>query len=169
LAYDRKTLDLFLTHRADLVDYAAAIVGCRSRAEDVVQEAYLRFDDVAERRELAEPVGYLFRIVRNLALDWARRLRLEGRLGAPETAIEATPTDRPSPEDEALHKDELRIVRAALAELPERTRHALELHRFGGLKLKEIAERLGISTTLAHGLVFQALDHCRRRLRQSAR
>jgi hypothetical protein len=36
-------LDIFLRHRADLIDYAAPIVGCRARAEDVVQEAWLRF------------------------------------------------------------------------------------------------------------------------------
>lgn len=71
-----------MQRRAELVDYAASIVGCRSRAEDVVPEAYLRFDDAAERGRLTQPTGYLFRIVRNLATDLLRRLALENRFCA---------------------------------------------------------------------------------------
>ena len=51
-----------------------------------------------------------------------------------------------------------------MAELPERTRIALELHRFGECTFKEIAAHLGISVGLAHALVIQGLEHCRARL-----
>jgi len=51
-----------------------------------------------------------------------------------------------------------------MAELPERTQIALEMHRLGGCKLREIADRLGISVGLAHGLVAEGIEHCRRRL-----
>jgi RNA polymerase sigma-70 factor (ECF subfamily) len=159
-----KILSLFMTHQAELVAYAATIVGCRARAEDVVQEAYLRFEDASGNRELAQPVGYLYRIVRNLAVDGSRRLALESRHIDGDAAAEA-PADQPSPEDAALHRDELKIVAAALAELPARTRQALEMHRLDGLRLKDIAERLGISITLAHGLIHEGLAHCQRRLR----
>ncbi len=52
----------------------------------------------------------------------------------------------------------------AMAELPERTRIAIELHRFGECTFKEIAAHLGISVGLAHALVIQGLEHCRARL-----
>ena len=52
-----------------------------------------------------------------------------------------------------------------MAELPERTRVALEMHRFGGFKLREIAAHLGISVTVAHELIAQAVAHCRCRVR----
>ncbi len=68
-------LGVFLAHRGELVSYAAAIVGDRTRAEDVVQEAYLRFDAAALGRPLDEPLGYLYRIVRNIALDGRRQRR----------------------------------------------------------------------------------------------
>jgi RNA polymerase sigma factor (sigma-70 family) len=154
-----------MTHQAELVAYAATIVGCRARAEDVVQEAYLRFEDATGNRELTQPVGYLYRIVRNLAVDGSRRLALESRhIDGDAVAAEAR-ADEPSPEDAAVHRDELKIVAAALAELPLRTRRALEMHRLEGLKLKDIAQRLGISIALAHGLVHEGLAHCQRRLR----
>ena len=70
---DSVRLDLFLAHRSALIDYAQPIVGCRARAEDVVQEAYLRFAAATDRERPADdrilqPVGYLYRIVRNLAV-----------------------------------------------------------------------------------------------------
>ena len=52
----------------------------------------------------------------------------------------------------------------ALGDLPERTRIACEMHRFGGAKLREIAIYLKISVPLAHKLVADGIDHCRERL-----
>jgi RNA polymerase sigma-70 factor (ECF subfamily) len=43
---------------------------------------------------------------------------------------------------------------------------ALEMHRFGGCRLKEIADRLGVSVTTAHTLVAEGIAHCRRRLKR---
>ncbi len=165
---DAKTVALYRAHRGELVNYADGIVHDRAQAEDVVQEAYLRFDAAAGGRFLDEPVGYLFRIVRNLALDGRRSRLRELRLlsGQDEAAIAQAPADQPSPESQLLAKDQLRIVEAALAELPERTRLALEMHRLGGYKLRDIAAELGISVTTAHELVAQGVAHCRRRLRQ---
>jgi RNA polymerase sigma-70 factor (ECF subfamily) len=162
-----QTLTLYREHRGELVNYASRILGDRSRAEDVVQEAYLRFSDASARRLLDEPLGYLYRIVRNLALDGQRRQAYESRTFplASGTDLGRMAESRPSPETEAVDRSQLEVVMEALAELPERTRLALEMHRFGGLKLREIADRLGISITLAHGLVAEAVEHCRQRLR----
>jgi RNA polymerase sigma-70 factor (ECF subfamily) len=166
LQHDAAKLHLFLSHRAQLIDYAAPMVGCRARAEDIVQEAFIRFS--AGEARLAQPVGYLYRIVRNLAVDWARHVAVEG--GPPDTgALEALPAPAASPEHAALFRDELRIVAEALGELPERTRMAFEMHRLGGLTLQVIARRLGISVGLAHQLVRDALTHCAERLGQDNR
>jgi RNA polymerase sigma factor (sigma-70 family) len=153
------TLDLYLAHRAALVDYAAPIVGCRARAEDVVQEAWLRFASRTDGEQIAQPVGYLYRIVRNLALDWARRLSFERRSARDQALFDPLPS-APSAEREALYRDELRRVAQTLAALPDRTRIAFEMHRLGGCTLREIAEELGISVTLAHQLVREALRRC---------
>ena len=127
-------LDLYLAHRSALVDYAAPIVGCRARAEDVVQEAWLRFNGRQDPGlAINNPVGYLYRIVRNLALDLTRSIA----------------TERRQPDGDSL-----------LAQLPERTRMAFEMHRLGGYTLQQIAAALGISVGLTHQLVHDALSHC---------
>lgn len=76
---NEQILRLYIDHRRKLVEYAGGIVRDPGRAEDVVQEAFLRFRAAASGRLLKEPVGYLYRIVRNLALDRLRRTVLEGR------------------------------------------------------------------------------------------
>ena len=156
-----------MTHRGALIDYASGIVGNRAQAEDVVQEAWLRLDEAARRRLLDEPLGYLYRIVRNLALDGRRRMVRERHVlspGSVETAAEASADERPTPETVALYKDEFQRVMDALAELPERTRIAVEMHRIGGCKLKDIAAFLGISLPLAHLLVVDGVRHCKESL-----
>lgn len=162
MQHDDTRLKLYLTHRAALIDYATPIVGCRARAEDVVQEAYIRFVPArATDSRIEQPVAYLYRIVRNVALDWTRRFAAETRRDdAGIAGVAATP----SPEETALYRDALRCVEAALAELPDPVRTAFEMHRLGGLTLQQIAARLGVSTATAGRWTQDALVHIARRL-----
>ena len=80
VSYLSDKLELYLSHRTALVDYSAPIVGCRAQAEEVVQEAWLRFCGQADSAaQPSNPVGYLYRIVRNLSFDLLRRSTLENR------------------------------------------------------------------------------------------
>ncbi len=162
----RKRLAVYLAHRGNLVAYADGIVRDRMSAEDVVQEAYLRFVGRTEA-QVDEPVNYLYRIVRNLALDARRRLVREGRVlerdadGAGDLAVD----DAPTPEAVTAARADLKRLIEAMEALPERNRTALEMHRFGGYKLREIGEHLGISTSAAHELVADSIAFCRKRVR----
>ena len=151
--------DLFLTNRAALVDFATPIVGDRARAEDVVQEAFLRFAAAADKPEapIENPVGYLYRIVRNLALDWVRRRAVEQNRPLEEPAWWMLPSTPRTPEQELLHQQDLDRIAEALSELAPEARLAVEMHRFGGYTLSEIAERLNTSVPTAHRLVRDAL------------
>lgn len=160
------TLDIYMRCRRELVSYAHGIVGDPGRAEDVVQEAFLKFRAAASGSVIDDPVSYLYRIVRNLAFDGRRRVVLERRYfdDDAERALQEVAEDRPSPEADLIGRQQVARLRAALAELPEKTRIALEMHRLGGYKLREIAQRLGISESMAHVLVKEGLRHCQRRL-----
>lgn len=151
-------LTIFIAERAALVRMAAAIVGCRIRAEDVVQDCCLRFlaDDGAARGAL-HPAAYLQRMVRNLAFDHLRRQGVESRAQA--CCAVACALHRPprSPEEVSLGRDDLRTACAALAAMPERQRRAFALSRIHGLTFREIGEQTGVSTATAHRLVRDAL------------
>ncbi|WP_229710589.1 sigma-70 family RNA polymerase sigma factor [Novosphingobium indicum] len=155
-------MNLYLRHRAELIDYATPIVGDRALAEDVVQDAWLRFSEAgshdSKTRLIRQPVGYLYRIVRNLALDISRRkiaenLADEARLPeVPDLAVDAGRAMEGREKLKALHR--------ALAELPERERLVFDMHRMQGLTYAEIGVAMGLSQTRAYELVRAALEHC---------
>jgi len=116
-------LRLYLAHRAALIEYAAPLVGCRARAEDVVQEAWIRFATAAGRGQadagIVHPVAYLYRIVRNLSVDWTRRLAVEATPGEQGDWLAGVPSPAASPERETAARADLRVVAEALADLPD--------------------------------------------------
>lgn len=151
-------LHLFLAIRRELVSYAAKITGDRMQAEDIVQEAWIRFSPAkAESRPAIEqPAAYLYRIVRNLALDLKRsRSREQDHTTSPPLWL--LPTSVSDPAVSCQHSMALERLSDALQNLPENSRKALELHRFGGCTLAEIASQLGVSLTTAHRLLREAL------------
>ena len=66
---------VFAEHRARLVSAAYQMLGSVVEAEDVVQEAWLRWDRV-DHGEVTDPRGYLIRITTRLALDRLRGLKV---------------------------------------------------------------------------------------------
>jgi RNA polymerase sigma factor (sigma-70 family) len=159
IEHDDARLRLYLSHRAALIDYATPLVGDRGRAEDVVQDAFLKFvprDGRASATPISRPVAYLYRIVRNLALDLGRQQRRRQGKNE-ETPWWLSPAESRTAEQEAMHGNELKRLRAALDALPDDARFALELHRFGGYTLQEIADQLNISVPSVHRLVRDAL------------
>lgn len=154
-------LDVYLAHRAALIDYAAPIVGGRAAAEDIVQDAFIRLRD----RRMRHPVAYLYRMVRNLALD---TVRSSGKPAGSLPDVGEMPAPLPTPEQAAQDREQLQVLAEALAELPERTRTAFVMHRLEGRSLQEVADHLGISVVRAHQLVKTALRHGMRRLDELA-
>jgi len=163
---ERSSTLLYRTHRSALVDYANGIVRDRARAEDVVQEAWERIEAVERGRTLAEPLRYFYRVVRNLAIDGCRVHKREAERHGAELAeiAEVLADETPTPEAEVAARDELRIVLESMDELPERTRRALILHTVEGMKLREVANQLGLKVPYTHQLIAEAKLHCIKRL-----
>jgi RNA polymerase sigma factor (sigma-70 family) len=151
----------FVSYRRALIEVATRIVGCRCIAEDVVQDTYLKLAEQPDATEVRQPVGYLFRIVRNLAIDRHRSQALERRYACSEEDGLSVGCVKHSPETILLGRESLSTVACALAELPERTRRAFELYRVEGHTQKEIALMLGVSPTLVNFMIRDALQHCR--------
>jgi len=164
-SHDR-CLEVYLNHRGALLIYANRLVKDTAQAEDLVQEAFIRLRTAAATTIFDEPAAYLYRIVRNLAVDFQRHLTFEGRhevSGVDGLAAEVADA-LPSPEDATAARQEFRNLLKALDELPPRTRLALEMHRLGGFKLREIAAHLGISVSTAQALVAEGVEYCQNRI-----
>lgn len=159
------SLSLYLKHREELLRYAGRIIQDRVGAEDVVQEAWLRFSSRdAGATGIGQPKSYLFAIVRNLALDWLRRASKRASEPSSDVSLESVASDAPSAERVLHFRDELRNLQAALAELPDGIRMAFQLHRVERRTLQETADLLGISLVAVHKRVKRATLHCATRL-----
>jgi RNA polymerase sigma-70 factor, ECF subfamily len=130
--------------------HAAAAYGLARRmlhnptaAQDVVQEAFLSlWRSDTYRAEKGSLRGFVLGIVHNRAIDAIRKDR---RRSADE-ACDDTIISRLSADDctdvEVEQRDTQRLLRAALAKLPDAQHRALDLAFFGGLTHGEIALRL---------------------------
>lgn len=70
-------IDDFEEHRPVLLGVAYRMLGRVSDAEDVVQEAWLRWS-AADRSEVREPRAYLVRVTTRLAIDRLRQVKARG-------------------------------------------------------------------------------------------
>ncbi len=125
-------------HGAALVLLARQWVGSHADAEDVVQEAFVRF--WRSRSRVSEPVAYLYSCVKHCGLDWQRA-------GKRRTKREEA-TARPEAERlfaGGVEELERRgAIEAALVNLPEKQREVLVMKVWGGLTFSQIAEVLAI-------------------------
>lgn len=157
----------FIVNRSRLRDAAARILGCRQRAEDVVQDAFVKISEIAPSFTAQQPAAYLFRVVRNLAIDRHRRASFESSVfTAEEDGLEVA-GDSDSPEAIMIGSQYLQLVSQALSELPSRTSHVFKLYRIDDYTQSQIANELAISTTLVNFMIRDAMNHCRSAVRPS--
>lgn len=76
MATDIET-DVFEAHRPVLMGVAYRMLGRVTDAEDVVQEAWLRWS-AADRSEVREPRAYLVRVTTRVAIDRLRQVKARG-------------------------------------------------------------------------------------------
>ncbi|MGO3296387.1 MAG: amino acid adenylation domain-containing protein, partial [Marinobacter sp.] len=146
--WGRELENIFVHQRPRLCCVATRILGSADQADDVVQDAYLKISEAKTLFEVKQPISYVSRVVRNLAIDRCRRAAFESALFAKEEEGDSASFASNSPETIAIDRQALAQVVKALDELPERTRCAFELYRSGRYTQREVALQLGISTEL---------------------
>lgn len=161
--------ELVLRHRRQVYFLALQLLGNPDDALDVSQDAMLRFFTNLHRFDAERPVRpWLFRIVRNLALDLFRRRKV--RQSESLDAVDDEDGDRPrhDPVDESVDLDRDLLQRqlrkklfAALNQLTPMQREIVVLRDYQDLSYQEIAEMLEIPL----GTVMSRLHGARQRLR----
>lgn len=154
----------FARNYEELVRRVMRRVGSRATATDVVQDTFLRLQAAPQSGEITNPTAYLFRVADNLAIDHLRQETSRARMVVPHPDYEHVAAAEASPEHALDYKQRLRLLEAAIAELPPKCREVFLLHKFDGLSHGEIAERLGITKSMVEKHVMKALAHCRDRL-----
>ena len=158
---------LFLAHRGEVQAYLTDKLRDADIAADLTQETFLRYAEQGRRdgAAIVHDRSYLYRTAHNLAIDHLRRQARQqvDTVATDDLARVAEP--RPSPEDSVGARQSLDQFRAAVEELPERTRQIFVLARIENLPYREIALRLAISESSVQKHLARALSHVMRRVR----
>lgn len=136
-------------------------------AEDAVQEGFLGVwrTAAAFRAERAKASTWILTLVHRRAVDLVRRE--ERRRAEPLTDdIGAQGTTEGTEEAAWLHFERER-VQAALRQLPDVQREALELAYYGGFSQSELADRLGVPLGTIKSRMFAGLARLRELLDDS--
>jgi len=156
----------YAEHSSELRAHAARILKDTQRAEEVVQDALIKFMLAApELESAAHALGYLHRTIENLCVDL---FRLEGRrpnlvlLDDATSEVEATWVDAGDHSEVIAQADDAAIIRQALAMLSPAERTALVMWEMDGRTTEEIAAELNIKESAVRHTLSRARASLRR-------
>jgi RNA polymerase sigma-70 factor (ECF subfamily) len=164
--------DRFEAHRPTLIRLAYRMLGSAAEAEDIVQDAYLRWRGALERMAIADDAAYLRATVTRLALDRLRsaRAQRETYVGPwlPEPVVA---DDAGDPAAAVTLADDISFaLMLALERLSPLERAAFILHDVLDVPFAEIASAIGRTEEAARRLASRAREHVREpRARRSPR
>lgn len=112
---------------------------------DLRQDAYVRVYEAALREKPFNPKHFLFQVARNLMIDRSRRKNVVSFDSfADFDGMEAN-GDQPDAEAATTARQEMRLLRAAIGELPPRCREVVTLRKIEGHSQRDVAKKMGIT------------------------
>lgn len=157
----------FENHRPQLFGLAYRMLASRAEAEDVVQDAYLRWHE-ADNESVENPEAWLVRVTGRLAIDRLRSLRRERELYTGCWLPEPLVGPEPPPPDRRLERaNDLSLAFLALLErLAPEERAAFLLREVFDRGYDEIASVLDKSEAACRQIVHRARRRVRRKERR---
>ena len=150
--------EFFLRECDALARYVYRIVKDIADAQDVVQEAFLRFYHLrATEERRGNDRALLYRLARNLAIDTVRERNRVGLL-----SIDVVPMPAGSPEDLLVVNEQRELCQQVLSLLSQREQECLSL-RYAGLSYAEIASMLNLNPHSVGQILARALQTFRKR------
>lgn len=134
-------------YRSALVAYFMRQLNDAAQAEDLAQDVFARLAALAQRSEITNIEGYVFRIAKNLVRDSKRRKGVRVGYAHTHSNDRQAGIDSKDAERVVIARETLSYVTKILDRLPERTRSIFVLYRLEGLPRKDIAEAYGISVS----------------------
>jgi RNA polymerase sigma-70 factor (ECF subfamily) len=157
---DKPTLrQVFETEESPLLRFAYGLVGQRETAEDLVQDAFLKLH--AHWDDVANPRAWLFKSIRNLALNHIRDHKRETPFEDPDDFQ----SHSAGPDQSLGRYEAIGTLQLLVSELDAEDRQLIALKYHENLKYDQISKRTGLSI----GNVGYKLHHALKNLADSLR
>ena len=149
----------YLNYRMQLMKFASRFFRRPEDIEDVVQEAFVKSLE-AERHDttIRAARSYLFRVIRNLALN--ELTRGDDRLTEALEEYDPAFADRVDIERLVESSERFELFCRAVGRLPDVCRRVFVLRRVYGFSQREIAEHLGISIKTVEAHLAKGIVRC---------
>ena len=165
---DRQAFSRFYDQYAKLLfSLAFRILNEQQEAEDVLQDVFVQIWNQARayHPRWGKPGGWALGLTRNKAVDYLRAYQHDDKLreqAAAEMLIRSATA--PTANASVRGTGSVESISAAVAELPEDQRRAIELAFFTGLTQRELAETLNEPAGIINARIRSGLLKLRRRL-----
>jgi len=152
----------FFDSRESLSAMLMARLNNKNDVEDILQDIFLRIDNIPHHSTISNPRAYLWRMATNAAVDRERENQKRCRIFKTDTtALERSPNASATPEDHAQVRSCIQEMQRVLRELNPTCRRAYLLSRRDGLDYKEIASIMGVSPHMVKKHMVHALGALR--------
>ena len=142
--------ELLARYQTGIFSFAIRIVGDTGAAEDIVQEAFLRLFRAAESLHSESNIrAFIFKITRNLCVDFLRKKRPELHSEQVEGFDSETPLDL------IETKETKEMLLSAVLTLPERQKTAVLLRHTEDMTYQEIAAVMSVSVSSVESLLVR--------------
>lgn len=165
---------LVIRHRRPLFNFLLRSVHNRSRAEELLQEVFLRVVRAKERyQRTAKFSTWVYTIARNLCVDESRRQKFRrtqsleqkrGSDGGGLSVLDQSAAQQPDVDQQAQAPTLRRRMQAAVAVLPDEQREVFLMRQISGLSFKEIGEAVGAPENTVKSRMRYALEKLRSEL-----
>ena len=152
--------DIFDSEESALLRFAYGICGQRETAEDIVQEAFLRLHEHWD--EVQNPLAWLYRSIRNLALNHIRDHRKE----SPMQDGEEWQSESPMASEVLGKMEAVGVLRMLMADMHDEDRNIIDLKYQRQMSYEDISKRTGLTVSNVgyklHHLLKNLADSLRR-------
>jgi RNA polymerase sigma-70 factor (ECF subfamily) len=160
------------TYYKRFINYALYYVNDTRTAEDITHDAILYcWENRSALPSDTDVLGYVLSAIKNRCLNHLKHLQVEAEYGRQCLELHEWEVRARIMTLEDAHYDDIftneikRIVRNALAQLPEQTRHIFEQHRIKFRSRREIADELGVSLQKIDYHINKANQHLHNELK----
>jgi len=160
LTLEQKVTRYFEQWRDPVHRYLVAVFGHSAEAEEIAQEAFLQlYRSLRGGQTISNPRAWVFRAAHNLGVNRIKSQQFIELLDEEswEELRRSLKDAGPNPEQKLLQQEKFSHLRAAIACLTPPERQCLHL-RTKGLRYREIAEVLDLSTTTVAETLYRVID-----------